>query len=39
MYRPLKKMDWLVIGLAVLVFLLTLALFWLNQGRFYNPWK
>lgn len=38
MYRPLKKMDWLVIGLAVLVVLLTLALFWLNQGRFYNPW-
>ena len=39
MYSPLTKMDWLVIALALLVFLLTLALFWLNQGRFYNPWK
>lgn len=39
MYTPLKKIDWLVIAFAMAVVLLTLTLFWLNQGRFYNPWK
>lgn len=39
MYSPLTKMDWLVIALAILIVFLTLTLFWLNQGRFYNPWK
>ena len=39
MARPLEARDWLVIGLALAIVLLTLALFWVNQGRFYNPWK
>lgn len=39
MYRPLKSIDWLVICLAILIVFMTLTLFWLNQGRFYNPWK
>jgi energy-coupling factor transport system permease protein len=39
MYRPLKKLDYVVLAFAVLIVLLTLALFWINQGRFYNPWR
>lgn len=35
--QPLTQSDYLVIGLALLIVLLTLYLFWLNQGRFYNP--
>lgn len=39
MYTPLKKLDCVVLAFAVLIVLLTLALFWVNQGRFYNPWR
>lgn len=39
MYTPLKKLDYVVLAFAVLIVLLTLALFWVNQGRFYNPWR
>lgn len=30
--------DYLVMALAVTLFLVSLGLIWLNQGRFYNPW-
>lgn len=39
MAQPLKKKDWLAISLSILIVLATLILFWINQGRFYNPWK
>ncbi len=38
MAAPLTSRDWLVIGLAILVLAITIALFVINQGRFYNPW-
>lgn len=38
-YQPPSKRDYLVIGLALLVMAVTLGLFWVNGGRFYNPWK
>lgn len=38
-YQALSKEDYLVLGLAVLAVLVSLALIWLNGGRFYNPWK
>lgn len=39
MSRPLENQDWLVIGLAIVILLLTFWLFRVNQGRFYNPWQ
>lgn len=39
MAQALKKKDWFAIISAILIVLATLILFWLNQGRFYNPWK
>ncbi|MFA9414109.1 MULTISPECIES: energy-coupling factor transporter transmembrane protein EcfT [unclassified Streptococcus] len=35
--QKLNSGDYTVIGLAVAVVLVTLALFWINGGRFYNP--
>lgn len=37
-YQPLRKMDYFVIGFAILILLVTIALFFVNHGRFYNPW-
>lgn len=39
MYQALKKMDYLVLALAFLIVAITVCLFWLNQGRFFNPWQ
>ncbi|OFI50513.1 hypothetical protein BG261_01145 [Floricoccus tropicus] len=36
-YKPFKRNDYLVLGLAVLIVLITISLFWVNNGRFYNP--
>lgn len=36
--QALSGLDYLVIGLAFLLFSLMLSLFFFNQGRFYNPW-
>lgn len=38
-YQALTKKDALVIGLAVALVLVTLALFAVNGGRFYNPFS
>ncbi|HEL1584906.1 TPA: energy-coupling factor transporter transmembrane protein EcfT [Streptococcus suis] len=37
-YQPLEKKDYLVIGLALCLLALAIALFFINNGRFYNPW-
>ncbi|MBM7636856.1 energy-coupling factor transporter transmembrane component T family protein [Streptococcus saliviloxodontae] len=37
-YQAFKKADWLTLLLAISLLLLSLALIWVNQGRFYNPW-
>ncbi|MEW4354463.1 energy-coupling factor transporter transmembrane component T [Streptococcus pneumoniae] len=37
-YQALTAKDYLVIAGAVLGMVLSLALFWVNRGRFYNPW-
>ena len=37
-YKKLTTNDLLTIALALLVLLLSLVLFAVNQGRFYNPW-
>lgn len=37
--QALKRADWLTIALGLLLIFITIALFYLNQGRFYNPWK
>lgn len=36
--QDLVMRDYLVMALAVTLFLVSLGLIWLNQGRFYNPW-
>lgn len=38
-YQALTKTDALVIFLALAVLALSLALWAVNQGRFYNPWR
>ncbi|MER0122568.1 energy-coupling factor transporter transmembrane protein EcfT [Streptococcus sp. ZJ93] len=38
-YQALEKRDYIVLLLAVSILLLTIALFAINGGRFYNPWK
>ncbi|CAM4088124.1 energy-coupling factor transporter transmembrane component T family protein [Streptococcus penaeicida] len=35
--RPFSKLDLLTIGLALTIVSLTIFLFFINQGRFYNP--
>lgn len=37
--QALTSIDWLTICLAILIVIITLLLFWINQGRFYNPWN
>jgi energy-coupling factor transport system permease protein len=37
-YKKLTTNDLLTIALALLVLLLSLVLFMVNRGRFYNPW-
>ncbi|HFR3550343.1 TPA: energy-coupling factor transporter transmembrane protein EcfT [Streptococcus suis] len=37
-YQPLKKMDYLVLFIIALLVLVTISLFFINDGRFYNPW-
>lgn len=37
-YQPFRKNDFLTIFLACLILLISLSLFALNKGRFYNPW-
>ncbi|MEI3163333.1 MAG: energy-coupling factor transporter transmembrane component T [Lachnospirales bacterium] len=37
--QKLKASDWLSLGVAVLLVLLMLYFWHLNQGRFYNPFK
>lgn len=36
--QELTIRDYVVIALALTLFLVSLGLIWLNQGRFYNPW-
>ena len=36
-YQALGKSDWLVIGFAGLIVVVSIALFTVNGGRFYNP--
>lgn len=38
-YQPLQTMDYLVFLLLLALAGLTIGLFFINQGRFYNPWK
>ncbi|MGT2799784.1 energy-coupling factor transporter transmembrane component T family protein [Streptococcus marmotae] len=38
-YQALGKRDYIVLLIAVSILLLTVALFVINGGRFYNPWK
>ncbi len=38
-YQPLNGADKLTILLAITILAITFFLFWLNQGRFYNPWS
>ena len=37
-HKKFSSGDFITIGLALLVLLISLLLFQLNQGRFYNPW-
>ncbi len=37
-HKKFSRIDFLTIGAAILVLLISLLLFELNQGRFYNPW-
>lgn len=37
--QELRKADWFIIAFGLLLILITIALFYLNQGRFYNPWN
>ena len=37
--QSFKQADWLVVSFALLIIGVTLLLFVVNEGRFYNPWK
>ncbi|WP_394405502.1 energy-coupling factor transporter transmembrane component T family protein [Streptococcus sp. 20-1249] len=37
-YQAMKIVDWLVLFLLLILICLTIGLFFVNQGRFYNPW-
>lgn len=37
-YQPLRLQDYLVLLMLAFLILLTIVLFWVNKGRFYNPW-
>ncbi|HEP1843952.1 TPA: energy-coupling factor transporter transmembrane protein EcfT [Streptococcus suis] len=38
-YQALQRVDYLVLALIVVLVLITIGLFVLNGGRFYNPWR
>ncbi|HEM3694803.1 TPA: energy-coupling factor transporter transmembrane protein EcfT [Streptococcus suis] len=38
-YQPLQRVDYLVLALIVVLVLITIGLFVVNGGRFYNPWR
>lgn len=38
-YQPLKKIDYAVLAMIAILSLVTISLFFINGGRFYNPWK
>lgn len=38
-YQPLKKIDYAVLAMILMLSLVTISLFFINGGRFYNPWK
>lgn len=37
--QPFRKSDFVVIGLAIILTLISFSLFYVNGGRFYNPFK
>lgn len=37
--RPLTKRDFLVVGLSIFLVIIGIALFFVNKGRFYNPFR
>lgn len=37
--EPFKKKDIIVIFIALLFIVIVITLFYINEGRFYNPWK
>lgn len=39
MYQPFAWQDVVVIGIALLIVLVGIALLFVNEGRFFNPWK
>ncbi|HGA1493058.1 TPA: energy-coupling factor transporter transmembrane protein EcfT [Streptococcus suis] len=38
-YQALQRVDYFVLALIVVLVLITIGLFVLNGGRFYNPWR
>ncbi|MBF7095313.1 energy-coupling factor transporter transmembrane protein EcfT [Streptococcus sp. HF-1907] len=38
-YKAFSKQDMLTIVIAMLILAVSLALFYINHGRFYNPWS
>lgn len=38
-YQALQGMDYLVLSVAIAMVVVALLLFFVNGGRFYNPWK
>ncbi|NQN53270.1 energy-coupling factor transporter transmembrane protein EcfT [Streptococcus suis] len=38
-YQALQRVDYLVLALIVVLVLITIGLFVVNGGRFYNPWR
>lgn len=39
MYQKLSKLDYFILIITILLFLLGVGLFWVDGGRFYNPFK
>ncbi len=37
--KPMKKADFLVIGVTIFIVLIGIGLFYMNSGRFYNPFQ
>ena len=37
--KPFTKQDVATVSLALIILLTSLTLFYVNQGRFYNPWR
>ena len=38
-YKVFSKQDVMTIVIAILILAISLALFYINHGRFYNPWS